>query len=233
MQRLAKRHQVIALGEHLAESLTHYGDNVSLGFTSLIKEKQIVSEKCFHESGTLELLTVCRISQEKGIEWALRAIALLKQLGILVNYTVVGDGPDLKRLLLLVDELGVGSEVRFVGAKPYSEIVNYYQVADIFILPSYTEGVAKVLLEAMANRLPIVATKVGGTPWLLGHGDRGTLVEFGNHHAIAEAVLKFQDDHDFRLRSLSNATNFIMQNTIEASANFILNTVAIEMGISR
>jgi glycosyltransferase involved in cell wall biosynthesis len=222
VERLAKRHQVIALGADLADSLSHYGENVSLGFTSLIREDQIVREKRFQPSGTLELLTVGRISQEKGIEWALRAIALLKQRGDLVRYTVVGEGPDLERLCLLVDELGIGSEVRFLGAKPYSELPNYYQLADIFILPSHTEGVAKVLLEAMAYRLPIVATKVGGTPWVLGDGNRGVLMTSGDANAIADAVIKYRDDVHFRERILSSATDFILQNTMEASARSIM-----------
>ena len=228
MERLAKRHKVVVLGEDLAHSFSRYKENVTLGFTSLIREDQIVREKRFQPSDTLELLTVGRLSQEKGIEWALRAIVLLKQRGVVVRYTVVGDGPDLERLCLLADELGIGTEVNLVGAKPYSDLPNLYQASDIFILPSQTEGVAKVLLEAMAYRLPIVATKVGGTPWVLGDGDRGILVDVGEANLLADAVSKYHEDVHFRERILSNATVFILQNTIEHSARSIMKVLEIE-----
>lgn len=230
VERLAKRHRVIALGADLADALAHYGENVSLGITSLIGEAHIVREKRFQPSGILEILTVGRTSQEKGIEWALRALALLKQQGVPVRYTVVGDGSDLNRLCLLADELGIASEVRFLGARPYSELISYYREADIFVLPSLTEGVAKVLLEAMAYRLPIVATKVGGTPWVLGDGNRGILVPTGDANAIAAAVIRYRDDVHFRGQMLSSATDFILQNTMEATARSIMKILDIEKG---
>lgn len=228
MARLSRRHHVIALGTELAESLALYGNKISLGFTSLVRENQIVRDKKFHMGKILSLLTVGRVSQEKGIEWALRSLVLLKQKGIQVSYTVVGDGSDLNRLHRLAEELRVSAQVEFVGAKPFSKLAAYYQLADVFILPSHTEGVAKVLLEAMANRLAIVATRVGGNPWVLGDGDRGTLVSYGDAGAIAEAVIKYMVDVQFREEKLKSATSFINKNTMEASAKRIIRVIESE-----
>jgi glycosyltransferase involved in cell wall biosynthesis len=228
MARLARRHHVIALGKELAESLSHYGKLVSLGFTSLIREDQIVQDKAFQPADTLSLLTVGRVSQEKGIQCALRAVVLLKQNGILVNYTVVGDGPDLQRLRAMVEELGISAQVKFVGARPFSELFEHYQAADIFILPSQTEGVAKALLEAMANRLPVVATRVGGNPWVLGNGERGILISYGDEREIVDAVRQYATDPQFRREKLEAATSFIRQNTMEASAEKIMRIIEAE-----
>lgn len=226
--RMAKYHRTIVLGEDLHRALAPYAKNLTMGFTSLVRERDVVHSKSFTCNGFLSLLTVGRISREKGIEWALRAVSELKRRGINVHYTVVGEGPDFERLQGIARSLGLWAEVEFAGARPFAELADYYQKSDIFILPSHTEGVAKVLLEAMTARLPIVATSVGGNPWVLGNGDRGILVPYGNEGAIANAVSQLMENPEVREALLKSATKYILEHTLEASSKLIMRTVEAE-----
>jgi len=195
MKRIVKCHQSIVLGEGLCSVLSRGAKGLTLGFTSLVREQSIIPRKRFMASGKLSLLTVGRVSQEKGIEWALHAVAELRERGVPLSYTVVGTGPDMDRLKQLAEDIGVAPQVHFLGARQFAELPAYYQQADIFILPSHSEGVAKVLLEAMAARESIVATSVGGNPWVLGDGERGRLVPYGDSRALADAVCDLMVDN--------------------------------------
>lgn len=228
--RITKRHNTIVLGKDLLATLMPDAKALTLGFTSLVREKSIVAKKPFMIEKELSLLTVGRVSQEKGIEWALRAAAELKRRCVPVRYTVVGNGPDLERLRQVSHEIGVASEVEFVGGRTFEETHAYYQRADVFILPSHTEGVAKVLLEAMAARVSVVATAVGGNPWVLGDGERGLLIPYGDSVAIADAVSKLLEDAGMRELLLGHATEYMREHTLEASSRLIMSAVRAEQG---
>lgn len=233
MARIAKRHKTVALGEDIARQLGKYQHNVSLGFTSLIRESQIVTDKKFPLNVPPRLLSVGRLSQEKGIEWALRAVALLKRQKIEVRYVVVGDGPYRERLVSLAEALDVAEQVDFVGAKKFQDVDAIYATSDIFILPSYSEGVAKVLLEAMAARIPVIATDVGGNTWILGGGKRGYLVAVADAQGVADSILECIDDEAGRERRMEEATKFVQQNSISAAANKILEIVEQEIRLEK
>jgi N-acetyl-alpha-D-glucosaminyl L-malate synthase BshA len=98
-----------------------------------------------------------------------------------------GDGPDLAACRALATELNVQHAVRFLGQR--SDIPKILAAADIMLLTSLSEGHSVALLEAMASRLPIVATRVGGIPETVIDGQTGLLAPVGNHEAIAEQLL--------------------------------------------
>jgi len=80
-----------------------------------------------------------------------------------IHLVIVGGGPERKKLEKLVLMSSVSDRIHFVGSKPNNEIVKYYHAATLFINPSYTEGFPRVVIEAMACGLPIIATDAGGT----------------------------------------------------------------------
>ena len=73
------------------------------------------------------------------------------------------------------------------------EIVKMYQAADIFVLPSYREGLPLTLFEAMAAGLPIVASPVNGIPYEMKDPENGFLVKYGNNEGFAEKIIEFLD----------------------------------------
>ena len=143
------------------------------------------------DRGLRRILTVGSLKPIKGIDVAVSASAQLRDRAI--EWEFVGDGPERPRLIALAHALGVAEMVRFTGFAP--DVRPHYTAADIFVLPSRTEGSPLVLAEAMAAGLPIVATRCGtGVEALLGDGRAGILVPADEPQALADAVRALLDD---------------------------------------
>lgn len=130
------------------------------------------------------LLFVGNLVTVKGIDVLLRALASLESP---VRLVVVGAGPERDPLARLAGELGVADRVTFLGSLPQAALPDWYRAADLFVLPSRSEGVPNVLLEASACGTPWVASRVGGIPEMPGHASR-RLVPPDNPAALAAAI---------------------------------------------
>ncbi|MCL6543977.1 MAG: glycosyltransferase [Bryobacteraceae bacterium] len=155
-------------------------------------------------AGERVVLTVGRLSQEKGHADALRVFRLLRDRmpAQPLRLLIVGDGPERRRLGALADRLGLAHDVIFAGHQ--DQIASYYAAADVFLLASHSEGSPNVLLEAMSAGLPVVATRVGGVPELAEDGVEALLAGRGNHEALADAVLRVFTKPDLRSRLIEN-----------------------------
>jgi colanic acid/amylovoran biosynthesis glycosyltransferase len=117
----------------------------------------------------VRLLTVARLVEIKGHEFALRAVAQLREAGVNVHYDIVGDGPLRKKLVTLTTELGLSDAVTFHGTRRETEVREFFAQAHMFMLTSVDisgdqEGQGLVLQEAQACGLPVVATRHGAFP---------------------------------------------------------------------
>jgi glycosyltransferase involved in cell wall biosynthesis len=139
---------------------------------------------------------VGRLSREKGHLPLLRAVAALPPLAGPVLLLLAGDGPMRTPLELERDRLGLGTRVRFLGQRP--DVLTIMHASDLLVLPSLTEAFPMVLLEAMAIGLPVLATRVGGVPELITHGDDGWVVEPGDQQAFQRALLEALSDEEAR-----------------------------------
>jgi phosphatidylinositol alpha-1,6-mannosyltransferase len=134
------------------------------------------------------LITVARLSGEKGIDDLLRALALLRDEGLPVRLEIVGDGPLRAELGALAGELGLTDHVNFAGFVPHGpKLIAALDGSDVFVLPSRSEGLPHSVVEAMARAVPVVATEVGGLPAFLGNGN-GVLVPIGDPVALARGI---------------------------------------------
>jgi len=106
--------------------------------------------------------TVARVTPLKGIDDAIRAVAVLKDEFPAISYVVVGDGIGVEPCKQLAHDLGVEDQVQFVGYR--KDIETYLARMDLFVFPSLKEGMGIALVEAMAHGLATVATDVGGIP---------------------------------------------------------------------
>jgi N-acetyl-alpha-D-glucosaminyl L-malate synthase BshA len=111
-----------------------------------------------------------------------------------VRLIMCGDGPERKEAETLAARLGVSDQVEFVGKQPQSQIRDYLSVADLLLLPSQSESFGLVALEAMACRVPVIATRVGGVPEVVEDGGSGYLFEVGDVDAMAEAAMRIISD---------------------------------------
>jgi len=117
---------------------------------------------------------VSRLSCEKGVDRAIRAIALLRQTGVNAHLHLIGDGPQRRELEALVNDLGIADAVRFWGWQDHPK--RFYTIMDVLLIPSHTEGMPNAAMEAMAMGIPVAATDVGGIGELLERGRCGVLL---------------------------------------------------------
>jgi glycosyltransferase involved in cell wall biosynthesis len=132
-------------------------------------------------------VTVARLSPEKNIENLLRAAARVRERDPAFRLEIAGDGPCREGLVQLVQELNIGSVVKFLGE--VRDIPSLLARASLFVLPSKSEGISLTLLEAMARGLPVIATSVGGNPEVVVDGKTGCLVPSDDPTALAAALV--------------------------------------------
>lgn len=153
------------------------------------------------------MLTVSRLSEKKGIEFALRAFKkVLDRMTHKVDleYQIIGDGPDRDRLQALSHELGLDRNVRFLGSKGSSDIKRHLRDGDIFLLPSVTaadgdmEGIPVAIMEAMASGLPVVSTLHSGIPELVVAGKTGLLAPEREVDILAGHIALLVGDPEMR-----------------------------------
>lgn len=136
----------------------------------------------------LRLVFVGSLAQtHKGVDVLLEAVALCVARGCEITLNIVGDGQLRPQLEALAEQRALAARVQFVGQLPAGAAIRaVLDEADLFVLPSRTEGLPRVLLEAMARGLPCISTNVGGIPELLGDDE---LVPVGDAAALAQAIL--------------------------------------------
>jgi len=141
------------------------------------------------------ILAIGRLSGEKGHADLIDALHHMPPASRRWKMLIVGDGPEKARLERLVAARGLTDRVVFVGFRPQVEA--YYAIADVFVLPSHSEGSSNVLLEAMAARVPIAATSVGGTPEIVADGDTALLTAAGDSPALGRSLQRLLAQRDF------------------------------------
>ncbi len=145
-----------------------------------------------------------RLSIEKGVDRAIRLLAYLRQGYPNLELHIVGDGPQRKTLEKLAKNLNVSTCVRFWGWQEH--VLPFYEMMNVLLLPSRTEGLPNVVLEAMAMGVPVAATSVGGVRDLLAWGACGVVLDhdestWPNHIAPLLASTDRRDEFARRARA--------------------------------
>jgi len=142
--------------------------------------------------------TVGRLSQAKGHQYLLQAIARLRPGFPQLRGLIVGDGEALPALLRLADSLQLAGRVTFAGWREDIDVV--MSAMDIYVQPSLEEGLGLAVMEAMATGLPVVGTRVGGIPELIEDGRTGFLVAPGDVLALSDAIGLLLSNGELRAR---------------------------------
>lgn len=140
---------------------------------------------------------IARLAEIKGYQYALEAIAKVKHEWPTLRYVIVGQGSELPMWQAQVRTLGIGDHVVFLGFR--ADVPEILSALDVLLFPSLMEAMPMALLEAMAMRVPVVATNVGGIPEVLGEGT-GILVPPKDSDAIAGALRRLLKDPQARQR---------------------------------
>ncbi|MEM8641769.1 MAG: glycosyltransferase [Cyanobacteria bacterium P01_G01_bin.54] len=141
-----------------------------------------------HEGEGYRLLYVGRLSAAKGLPILLESLVSLRSQYPKLQLTVVGDGEDRAELEALSHQLELDEVVNYVGYKSQTEVREVMQQTDVFVLPSFAEGVPVALMEAMAAQVPVVTTRIAGVAELVDDGVSGYVIPPGNKTALREAI---------------------------------------------
>ena len=163
--------------------------------SSTILDADINYDGVHHDVQSLiKILTVAAVAGRKGTSLLPEIISKLNAMGIFVEWNWVGyvdgsAGEDEKlKTIHLAEEYGILSQLHFLDVLSHEELFKKYRQADIFVLPTYMEGVPRVILEAQAAGLPVVTTKVGGIPDAVQNMFDAYLVSAGNVDEFVSAI---------------------------------------------
>ena len=136
------------------------------------------------------VISVGRLSPEKGHSYLIDAVSTIVSTSpeLKLKVLIAGGGPSEKKLKEQVSDKGLNQSVKLIGH--CSDLDGLFSIADLFVLPSLSEGSPNVLLESMAARVPIVATKVGGVTELVKNGESAILVPPGDSESLKTAILE-------------------------------------------
>lgn len=197
-------------------------DNTRVVVSSTVRSEEIFrrDDACTHDR--VNLLFVGFIRPEKGIEYLLKALPLLNlkkewRLSIVGDFDKFGDYKN--RISHLIEELDLASRIDWLGYIPYGDkLFAVLRSSDIMILPTLSEGTPRVLVEARASGLPVIASEVGGIPTSITNGVDGVLVPPKSPEAIASAVERIAGDPVLCRSLVNNGFTSASGFTVEAFA---------------
>jgi len=172
------------------------------------------------------LLFVGRISQDKGLHILLRSLRHIKEP---IRLIIIGP-PDwnvnyFQNILKMIEsENRKGKhEIKYLGAMEQSRLIEWYQKASLFILPSFTEGFPVTVLEALSCETPVIATPVGGIPEIIKNYKNGILIPIGDSNCLAEKIQYLLKNKEVRLKMGYEGRMLVTKyNSLEATAKKLI-----------
>jgi len=149
--------------------------------------------------GCLQIISVARLTEKKGLHVAIEACRQLKEQGVNFRYRILGIGPWERRLRTLIEQYQLEDQIEMPGFKPSHEVKAMLDDADVFLLPSITgsdgdmEGIPVALMEAMAVGIPVISTLHSGIPELIDSGNSGWLVAENDAKGLADKLRALGD----------------------------------------
>jgi glycosyltransferase involved in cell wall biosynthesis len=229
IERLAAKNSLVfAQGE--SSYLKHFRSSHAKLITSTAhfsSDVGVIRRKFMSET-EVNVLHVGRLTGVKNQRLIIEAIAELNRItNISWNLKIIGEGPLRRNLQKQIDTLRQSEYISLVGQVARNDdFWRFYDEADIFLMSSKSEGTPKVILEAMARSLPVVAPRVGGIPYLIENDVRGLLYSEGDLRDFMSAILKMKNNVIDREKMILNAFEFSKENTVENSVQYMIKEVA-------
>jgi len=177
-------------------------------FSILIDKQAKRAELGITKTGPL--IGICaRLCKQKGITYMIKAIPKILQSFPECSLVIAGTGSLKDDLVKEAVSFHINEHVKFIGMR--LDIPELLKLFDIYVLPSISEGLPLVILEAMAAQCPIVATNVGGIPGVIISEETGLLIEPGDPDAISKAIIKMLKDTILKNKVIKNAFNLFNQ----------------------
>jgi glycosyltransferase involved in cell wall biosynthesis len=220
----SKAKMITSVSEAVAVELQEYG----LDKNSITVIRNGVDESVFHPShrkGTEKyILYTGRLSYRKGLFDFIESSRWVLNNYSDVHYIIPGKGELQNHLKDKAKQMGFDDKIKFLGFLDKERMINLYQNATIFVMPSHYEGLPTVLLEAMACGLPVIATDIGGNNEVITSYENGILIPPKSPREMAKAINILLQDEDLRKKLGKNARDTIINKyTWEKIANNVMN----------
>lgn len=166
-------------------------------YSAINCDQFVFKKRIIKKDASLQLISVSRLVEKKGIEYTIRAVAEVVKTNPKIHYTIVGDGPIKGQLQSLIYQLRMQKYISMIGAQPNEKIPALLHKSHVFVLSSITaedgdqEGIANALKEAMATGMPVLSTKSAGTAELVENGVSGFLVDEKDVTGLAQKIRYF------------------------------------------
>jgi glycosyltransferase involved in cell wall biosynthesis len=175
--------------------------------------------------GDVRITYVGYFGAHKGVATLLEAMTLLRQDGPTVTLQLVGEGPEREAYLAQIKARRLHGRVRFLGKVAATDMPAIYAQSDIVVLPSvWDENQPVCLMEAMAAGLPVVASRKGGIPELINHGDDGLMFTAGDPRDLALQLTKFVENTRFREMAGQRGRQRVMEKDHDRQATLLTRT---------
>lgn len=171
-------------------------------------ELAMLKEKLGKKADDIFIITTGRLVLKNA---AADVIEALQYLASNVKFLILGQGYQEKMLKEKTEKLGLKERVQFLGFISHKEMSQYLHISDIFIRPSLSEGFGNSYIEAMAARIPVITTPVGGIVDFLKDGETGLFCEVQNPRSIAQKVEKLIKDKESRDYIIRNAEQMVKE----------------------
>lgn len=162
---------------------------VNTSFFRRLEDRHSLREKWQLSRGEVVILTVSNLEVHKGVDVTIRATQVLRDQGFgNLMLLVVGEGSQRRQLQELVAELNLKENVLFLGERSRWELLELYNLARVFVLASYSEGLPFSLLEAMSCETPCIASDVGGIAQVIADGHTGFILDSVSPQELASKL---------------------------------------------
>lgn len=227
--RFARKSKVVVNSGELFEKYKSNCKAIYQIKTTTLSKQDFYFREDTCNSKQVQILYTGRLDLAKGLLESVEAIAKLVKEGLDIVFNLVGweeKGKEEVKIQLkeLASNLGLEPKrLIFHGKKKVGpELFAYYQRADIYLLSSYHEGFPRAIWEAMANGLPVIATKVGSIPYYLAHDENAILIEPKSVNQIEEAVKLVINDGSLRRNLIKNAYHIVEDATLEKQSKMLV-----------
>jgi glycosyltransferase involved in cell wall biosynthesis len=194
-------------GRYTAE---YIANGAPLRSEKTLNDEKITKHSLGIQDDCICLGIVARLSKPKDHTVLVKSIKELSHSYPNIHLLIIGDGPLKSDIAALIDNLNASTQITLLGER--QDIPDILHLLDIFVLTSSSEGIPMTILEAMAARLPVVATNIGGIPQVVIDGETGFLVADKQQKELSEALARLIDDPNLRARFGGNGRTLLEKN---------------------
>ncbi len=163
------------------------------------------------QRGYLWVVSIGSLIWRKGYEYALLVIRKCLDMGIPIQYSIIGDGLEKQRVLDTIYDLGLNDNVKLLGKLSPDQIVNELNRNDVFLFTSLSEGIPNALLEAMSCAIPVVTTDCGGVSEAVTNGVEGFVTDLRDVNDLASKIRKLYEHPELRHEMGTNGRERIIK----------------------